>query len=348
MADTNTTTTVVNNLLQSWFSNKMITTLVPKTALLEFAQRDELPMRNGLTATWNGWRRIAGASSQLAEGTPNSLVALSARRVTATIAGYGRGVKLTDLTTMTAIFDAVNGATERLSDSASETVERMCQTGIFKNDINANQNSTTLLSAYMSALASAFCADTGTISTSNKQFQFPVIFGTSATRLSAVSKTAPSTSAQLSIYSIRKVVTKLRALNAKPFADGYFVGYTHSNAVHGLMRDATWKDWNQYQNSKETMYKGEIGMAVNAVRFVQSSMAPRYAAAAHSVNLTFIFGQQAFGFTSLDGMVKMIIARGPDKADVFDQFTTVTYKIYGAAAALNPSAGRILATHEII
>lgn len=347
MADTNTTTSVVNNLLQSWFSNKMITTLVPKTALIEFAQRDELPLRNGLTATWNGWRRITGASSQLAEGTPNSLVALSARRVTATVTGYGRGVKLTDLTTMTTIFDAVNGATDRLSDSAAETVERMCQMGIFKNDINKNQNATTLLSSYMSSLPSAFAADTGTHN-GDVQFQFPVIFGTSATRLSAVSKTAPSTSAQLSVYSIRKTVTKLRALNAKPFADGFFVGYTHPNALHGLMRDATWKDWNVYQNSKETMYKGEVGSAVNAVRFIASSMSPRFAVAAHSVNLTFIFGQQAFGFTSLDGMVKMIITRGPDKADVFDQFTTVAYKVYGAAAALNPSAGRILATHEIV
>lgn len=324
----------------------MITTLVPKTALIEFAQRDELPLRNGLTATWNGWRRITAASSTLSEGTPNSLVALSARRVTATIAGYGRGVKLTDLTTMTTIFDAVNGATERLSDAASETVERMCQMGIYKNSIT-NNSTNLVLSAYMSTLASAFCADTGTTVITNR-FQFPVVFGTSATRLSAVNATAPSTSAQLSVHSIRKTVTKLRALNAKPFADGFYVGYSHPNALHGLMRDPTWKDWNQYQNSKETMYKGEIGQAVNAVRFVSSTLAPRYAATAHSVNLTFIFGQQAFGFTSLDGMVKMIIARGPDKSDVFDQFVTVTFKIYGAAAALNPSAGRILATHEIL
>lgn len=87
-------------------------------------------------------------------------------------------------------------------------------------------------------------------------------------------------------------------------------------------------------------------MAVNGVRFVQSAIAPRYAAAAHSINLTFIFGQQAFGFTSLDGNVKMIVARGPDKNDPFDQFVDVTYKIYGVALALNPSAGRILYTAE--
>lgn len=96
------------------------------------------------------------------------------------------------------------------------------------------------------------------------------------------------------------------------------------------------------------MYKGEIGMAVNAVRFIQTTECPRYAVAAHSCNLTFIFGQQAFGFTSLDGNVKMIVASGADKSDVFNLFTTVTYKVYGVAVALNPSAGRILISHELL
>jgi N4-gp56 family major capsid protein len=345
MADTNTTSTSLNNLLQSYFSNKIITTLVPKTPLIEFAQKDDLPLRSGNTATFNGWNRITGASSVLSEGTANSLIALSSRRVTGTIAGYGRGVKITDLAQMTTIFDAVNGATDRLTDSASETVERMCQMGIFKADINKNQGTTTVLSSYMSSVASAFCPTTGT-KNGDIQFQFPVTFGASVGRLSAINGTNPSVSAGLSIYAIRKTVTKLRAANARPMADGYFVGYAHPNALATLQRDNTWKDWNQYQNSKDTMYKGEVGMAVNAVRFIQSSMAPRFVVAAHSINMTFIFGQQAFGFTSLDGMVKMIIARGPDKNDVFDQFITITYKVYGVALALNPSAGRILLTAE--
>ncbi len=348
MADTNSTTASLNNMLQSFFSKKIITTLVPKTPLIEFAQRDELPLRTGNTATFNGWNRISGASSTLTEGTANSLVALSSRRVVGTIAGYGRGVKLTDLAQMTTMFDAVNGATERLTDSAAETVERMCQMGIYKAHINKNQASTTNLSAFISSVASGFCANTGDGShtPADLQFQFPAIFGTSCARLSAINAAAPSISSQLSVFSIRKTVTKLRSLNAKPMADGYFVGYSSPQALHSLMRDQTWQDWNKYQNSKETMYKGEIGAAVNAVRFVQSSMVPRYAVTAHSVNMTFIFGQQAFGFTSLDGMVKMIVARGPDKNDVFDQFVTITFKIYGVAVALNPSAGRILFTAE--
>lgn len=262
----------------------------------------------------------------------------------ATIAGYGRGVKLTDLFQMTSFFDAVNGAMDVLTDSARKTVEKMCQMGIYKNDINKNAVKTTNLSSYISSLASGFCAVTGTHS-GDIQFQFPAVFAASVSRLSAVSKTAPSTSAQLSVNGCRKVNTVLAGLDAQPMADGYFVGYGHPNAFHSLRKDPTWKDWNQYTQSKETLYKGEEGRVEN-IRFVKSTLGFRYAVAAHSVCGVFIFGRGAFGFTSLDGMVKMIIARGPDKADAFDQFTPVTYKVYGAAVALNASAGRILWVHE--
>jgi hypothetical protein len=57
----------------------------------------------------------------------------------------------------------------------------------------------------------------------------------------------------LSVYSVRKTVTELRRLDAQPYADGYFIGYTTPQALHGLQRDAVWKDWNVYQNSKETI-----------------------------------------------------------------------------------------------
>lgn len=335
-------------MMQSWFSRKMLVRLEPQVKLAEFAQRDELPLRTGTTATWNGWRSLGAASSTLAEGVTNSLVALSSRRVTATIAGYGRGHKLTDLFQMTAIFDTVNGAMDVLSDSAAKTVERICQTGIYKSSYTNNLSTTTLLSALMSSLASGMSlVTTPANNNSNALFQFPAVFGTSAGRLSAVNKAAPGLSSQVSVNLIRKGLQKLRLQNARPMADGLFVGYTHPNALHALRRDPTWINWNQYQSAKETMYRGETGQ-VEGVRFVTSTEAPRYAVTAHSVNIVFVFGQQAYGLTTLNGQVEMLIARGPDKGDPFNQFTDVAYKVYGAAACLNPSAGRLLFAHELI
>lgn len=250
MADTNTTTTNNDNLMQTWFSRKMLVRLEPQVKLVEFAQRDEVPLRTGKTATWNGWRSLAAASSTLSEGTANSLPALSSRRVTATIAGYGRGHKLTDLFQMTAIFDAINGSMDVLSDSAAKTVERICQMGIFKNDIERNQNKTVILSVLMSSVASGMSTVTGTNSNSAHLFQFPAVFGTSTGRLSAVNKSAPSTSAQLSVYSLRRVTQQLRLQNARPMADGMFVGYGHPNAFHTLRKDQTWINWNQLNSAK--------------------------------------------------------------------------------------------------
>lgn len=348
MADTNSTTVTNNNMMQSWFSRKMLVRLEPQVKLAEFAQRDELPLRTGTTATWNGWRTLGAASSTLAEGVANSLTALSSRRVTATIAGYGRGHKLTDLFQMTAIFDAVNGSMDVLSDSAAKTVERICQTGIYKSSYVNNLSTTAILSTLMSSLASGMSlVTTPANNNSNALFQFPAVFATSCGRLSAVNKASPNLSAQVSVNALRRVLQRLRLQNSRPMADGLFVSYSHPNALHALRRDPTWINWNQYQLAKETMYRGETGQ-VEGIRFVTSTEAPRYAVTAHSVNMLFIFGQQAYGLTTLNGQVEMLIARGPDKSDVFNQFTTVTYKIYAAAACLNPSAGRILFAHELI
>ncbi len=344
MANTNTTTTIINNLLPAYFSQKMLVRLEPNTPLIEFAQKDDIPMRSGKTATFNGWNSLAAASVTLAEGAANSLPALSSRKVVATIAQYGRGVILTDLAQATSFFDAVNGAMDVLTDSGAKTVERICQMGIYKNDIAGNQSVANLLSAYMTATASSFSAVTGT-SGNTLQFQFPVIFAASVGFLSAINATAPSISAQLSVNSVRKTATVLRGKDARPFADGYYVGYAHPNALHTLRKDPTWAVWNQYGLQKETMYVGEVGR-VEKVRFIDSTLAPRYASAAHSMSMVFIFGQQAFGLTSLDGMVKMMIARGPDKTDPWDQLTPVTYKLWAAGVMLNPSAGRILVVAE--
>jgi N4-gp56 family major capsid protein len=300
----------------------------------------------GNTTYWNAWVRLAGASSTLSEGGNNSLVALSSRRVSAAVAQYGRGHKITDLAEWMSVLSIREGSQEVLRNSAKETLEFVCQMGIYKGDIKKNQVSTTNLSSYMSSVASAFCAINGTHN-GDIQFQFPAVFGTSAARLSAVSKTAPSTSAMLSVYSIRKAVRKLRFNNAQPFADGDFVGYAHTNALHTLMKDQTWTQWNVYTNSKETMYRGEVGKTVG-VRWVRSNLAPRYAVAAHSVNMVFIFGRQAFGVTEVLGGLQMYVVQGPDSNNPFNTYSQLTYKISAAAAALNPSAGVILFVHELL
>lgn len=353
MADTLTTTTTINNLLPIYLERRMIARLVPVERFYQFAEKRPLPANNGTQMTFNAWTNLTAASSTMTEGTANSLVALSSRKVNVTVAQYGRGVKVTDLSAITAITDVIRDSVDILATSAALTVDNAMQLAIFKNVLTQTgtlaNTKTGILSAYMSAQASAFSANTGTISTSNTQFGLPVIIPGSAKRLSAYSATATTASGRASVYTVRKCRNALTSRDALPFADGFFVGVAHPNFLDVLGRDNTWQTWNQYMYAKTTMYKGERG-SVEQVRFVQSTNVPRFAVAAHSVHLTPIFGQQCYAATELDGGVKMMVKNpGPTtQSNPFDQYSTIAFKVNIVGALLNPSAGRILLTQEML
>src|SRR3990167_3562329 len=118
MADTLSTTAILDNLLPSYLEARMIARLVPMERFGQFAGKYPLPRNQGTTIRFNGWVNLAAASVTLAEGTPNSLAGLTSRKVTATIAQYGRGVKVTDLAAITTITDVVRDAVDILSTSA--------------------------------------------------------------------------------------------------------------------------------------------------------------------------------------------------------------------------------------
>lgn len=345
----NTTTTTNNNQMQGYFVDKALITLINNTPLYDVAMKTPLPKGYGNIVTWNAWNHLAGASSTLAQGGTNVAVALSSRKVTAPISQYGRAITITDLAEYMNVLDTQAGAQQRLRDSAKETFESICHTGIFKS-VYFTQNSsvTLLLSSVMSSLASSFCANTGTSNVTNRQFQFPVVFGTSCARLSAVNKNAPSVSAGASMYSIRKATRVLRVKNAKPFANGRFFGYAHTNFIHVLKRDPNWTQWNAYGGfAKETMWIGQVGYT-DGVDWVTSNLCPRYAVAAHSVNLSFICGQDAFGVTEALNGLEMYLVSGADSNNIYNTVSSLSYKITAAAACLNPSSGVILATHELL
>jgi N4-gp56 family major capsid protein len=340
-----TTTTVLNNLIPDYYNPKLLITLQAEARLKEFAVKAPLPEGNGKQAFWNARRNFGGPSVSLAEGGNPTAAQISSRRVSTTIAQYARVVELTDLAKLVTAYSSMELAQDSIKEAMMENIEFVLHMGIFKAAYYGSQSKTAILSVFCSSLASAFCANTGTNTNSNKQFQFPAVFATSATRLSMVSGTAPSVSAGLAVYGIRKATRRLTKMNALPMADGLWVGYTHPNSIHDLKRDPVWKDWNQYQNSKETMYKGEAGNIDN-VRFVQSTLAPQYRVAARSVNLVFIFGKEAFGLTELAGAIDQYVIGGPDSGNLVNTKGWVSYKYTAAAATLNPSAGVILVCHE--
>lgn len=343
----NTTSTSLNNTYGSYYVDKAIMTLYAETPLYDLGDKTPLPTGEGKQVVWNAWRPLANPSSTLAEGTANAAEQASSRQVTATVQQVGKAVTTTDLIQYVSSLKVREGVQMLIRENAKVAMEFTCHMGIFKNTFRGGYATSAVLSGFMSAVASAFSANTGTISTSNRQFQFPVVFGPSVGKLSAVSKTAPTRSALFSLYSIRKATRRLRVKNAKPFADGKFRGYTHPNCIHMLKADPAFLAWNSSQYASQTMHAGEV-LSTDGVRWLESTHCPRYAATAHSVNLSFIWGQGAWGVTEALGGLEIYVISGPDSGNLFNQLATVSYKLTAIAACLNPSAGVILATHELL
>lgn len=317
-----------------------------------------IPQGEGQQITWHGFRRLAAASSFLAEASGNSAVSLSSRRVNITVNSLGRTVKLTDLLEFTSVLNVNEQAMDRIIDSAALTVDNALQYALFKGSGAAGRlqvgqladTKTKILSALMSARASSFAANTGTAETGRLQWGIPVVFGASVVRLSAVSATAPSISARLGPIGIRKAVTRLKRLNVEPLANGTYMGVVHPNALNMMFGNSDWKQWNvNYAGGPQsTMYKHQAGL-VHQVALVESSNQPRYAVAAHSCNITTILGNGCLAGAELDGSVKFYITRPGEQStnDPFRLNSFIAFKVRMAGAILDPSAGVHLITAEI-
>ena len=361
MADQDTSTVNNDNLLMSYFDRRAIKVLHDKVWFYQAAKEGgnifPIPQGSGNQITWNGWRKLAAASSFLAEASGNAAVSLSSRKVNVSINSLGRAVKLTDLIEFTSVLNVNEGALREIENSAALTIDNCCQYAVFKGSgadarLQVGQladTKTKLMSALMSARASSFCANTGTAETGRLQWGLPVVFGPSTVRLSAVDKDAPSQSARLGPIVVRKGVARLKRLNVDPMGNGKYMGIAHPNAIATMLGNPDWKQWhlNYSGGPQTTMYKHEVE-TVHQVAFLESANCPRYAVAAHSVNVTPIFGMGCLAAAELDGSVKYIITRPGSQTtnDPFHLNSFVSFKVRMAAAILDPSAGCVLITHE--
>ncbi len=368
MADANTSIVTGDNLLMVFFSRKLIKTLHAKCLFYQLAEKFPLPPGSGVQMTFNGWRNIGAASTTLAEASSNAAVNLSSRKVNVTVASYGRTVKITDLAEMTSIISPVEGAMTELAQSATLTLDNVMQLAVFKSGGTAAQNlaqvgagadvKTKLLSAWLAAQPSSFCANTGPTGTQtggsaiarNRVWQFPVVFGTSATRLSAAANTG-SISSKAGPIGVRKAVTRLKRLNVAPMPNGAYAGIAHPNWISGLYSNGDYKQYvvNYAEGPRESFFKSTPTHRIHGVEIAESSNVPRYATSALSCTPLFISGMGALGAVELGGSTQMIIKRpGPQTtSEPFDLNMYISYKLRSVGATLNPSAGVILLNHEV-
>lgn len=161
------------------------------------------------------------------------------------------------------------------------------------------------------------------------------------------SRDAISDSMKLNVDCIRRAVRTLKAANADPREDNYFVGIIHPHVSYDLMSDPAWEAVKNYD--PEDWYRGEIGR-IAGVRFVESTEAPIFVKAGannagdsqkQDVYSTLIIGADAYGVVDVAGggieiLVKQLGSAG--SADPLDQRSTVGWKATQTAVILNQDA----------
>jgi N4-gp56 family major capsid protein len=288
----------------------------------------------------------------MTELTVPSQVYLSADSITATLIQRGAYAQISDLVAMTAIDPILEDAADLMGEKAAITVDTYIrdEVGFIVADIQARssiaQRATLASSGVTVRILSGTSSGEGFALLHNK-----ARIATSAT-VCSIAKTA------LSVKSIMHAVKTLRANDAEPFDDGYFVGVVHPEVVYQLETDPSWQSWNQYTNP-QAMYKGEIGK-IGGVRFLASTNAPSYALTGDTLGTgsgdmygTIIVGKHAYGVTEV-GTKKskgyQLFVKHPspgNTADPVDQKHTIGFKTTMAAKILNKSAGVIVLSTRV-
>ena len=158
--------------------------------------------------------------------------------------------------------------------------------------------------------------------------------GTTVQYAGAKTGTSSITAAdKLSYAEILKAVRTLKQNHAKPFEDGYYIGFINAAQAYDLQQDEMWQDVSKYNGAKAIM-DGEIGK-LGKVRFIETeNLKVKNGAGASSINVhcAIVLGKDAFGTVELEGKggVETIIKtpKGNDgnTSDPLNQRSTAGWK----------------------
>jgi N4-gp56 family major capsid protein len=342
MAGVDTGVASVSTLMKNFYDKLFLERLTPQLRYDQFAVKKNIPLHEGKTVIWNRLTNFA-SGYPLTELSVPGLSAMSAAKVSATVVEFGYLVGISDFFDMTSISQPVKDAVGLLQDGAKLTVDNY-----YGDQIGFGSCASTGISGTYASTAIPSCKTQG----------FPLLYNRtlSWTQFTLYNVSSPTLSA-MNVDRIDLAVTQLQEMNVPPMDDGYYVGVIHPTIASKLRRDTNWITWNQYLQSKEAGYKGEIGQ-VAGVRFVQSTNAiktPVSAAdwSAYASNFsaggtlygTLIFGKGAYGGVDMengDASKITVVDFKADKADPLGQYGTAGYKIKIAAKILNPSAGVLM------
>lgn len=287
--------------MKTYYSDYLIDNAEPELVHQQFGQKRDIPKGKGKTIEFRKYDSLPKALNALEEGkTPNGQK-LNMSIVTAEVKQYGGFVELSDVLLLTAIDNELAEATALLGSQAGRTLDTVTR------EVLAAGN--------------------------NVQYAE----GQVSSRSALVGGKNDGTDHYLTVTAVRRAVRALKVMNT-PKIDGGYVGIVHPDCEFDLMNDPDWKYPHQYVDT-ENIYNGEIGK-VAGVRFVETSEAKIFVgggAGGRDVYATLIFGDNAYGTTSVEGgglqhIVKQLGSGGT--SDPINQRATAGWKALFTAERL--------------
>lgn len=326
MASTLTSSTGMAAAISTYYDKLALDYLIPQLKLFQFAEKRPLPKQAGVNVIWRRYA-VPDADGTLTEGTAPSAEALSSVTVSAGLQQIGKVFGISDLLELTAVDSQVEEAIRQLADYAALSVETYVR--------NAVIDGASVIIERVS----------GTFSNTNTRTTVSAVYSSDTLVASVVEHAA----------------ARLRRLNVKPFADGYYIWVTHPLAAQQLRTESgtagQWLDVYKYA-TPENIYAGEIGK-LHGFRFIEVGTAGSsndgsiYLGSSQSTSATSVcairnmaFGQGFFGVTEMEGGVQTYVKTSNpyDKSDPLNQFSTVGYKVTLASKLVNISAGVVVPT----
>ncbi|RME69199.1 MAG: N4-gp56 family major capsid protein [Verrucomicrobia bacterium] len=317
MGTTNKTSLI--DTYQTYFSKQLLKHAVQELHLNEFALQAELPQKSG-SDTIRFFRPSEADASQvqtLSEGVvPGNFRNVTYTYIDVPLVQYGEVAKITDVVTMTALFDALTQSIKTMGEDCALHADTITR------DVLAHPTAG-LTKRYAQGLANFAALDTAT----------------------------PS-AGKITAADLLDACTRLK-VNRAPRKEGRYVAIVPPQVGRDIQRDPDWIDAAKYSNV-QALYKGELGMLygvriIEATNpFIESTVEGTYDPAG-DIYLTIVTGEGAYGTPKLAGTQspskpKIMIVNKPDSANPLNQWMTAGWKAYWAAKVLNPNYGIALRT----
>jgi len=308
-------TKVIASNVGEYYDKLLLDNLYPNLYSYQLGEKRRVPRGTGKVVHWTRYYKAGSGFAvpyAITDGTPIGLSTLSTQQISATLAGLGTAVGVSDFIVMVGISDVVKGAVFELSKSMALAIERKIRT---------------------------------TLSGLGTQ-----MFGAGA-KVTGTNASDIGTASLLNSSDLMRMTAKLRQGNARTWPDGFYASIVHPKVAFDLRNDATavvgWSDINRTTTSgQDRIYHGEVGTLYGA-RVIESTEAKQLLPTTASLYriseqasgfVTTAIAPGAFGVVELDGATASVFVKqvgSSGSSDAINQLGSVGVKTYFAVAELD-------------